>query len=692
MLNRIAANFNNGKAFRIALFLLILLKLVLVMGYKMYAMPTEAGIDDSLMYRRAVSITNGEWLGPYDSLILAKGAFFSLWLSFLHVLSVPMLIGNELLYVAACLFMIFCIKNIIPNKKILSLIFAALLFNPATLLENVGLLRVYRDGIFPSLVMFVLAGMIGMFLNRSENKKMLTFSILAGFGLSAAWYTREDAFWVLPFVITAVIITIVFLVMDKNCKDRTRKIIYLVLPLFFLITSNLLVSSINFFAYGRFIANDYMSRDFQGAYGALTRVAHEEFDFYNPVPEEVRMKIYQVSPAFNEMKPFLDEGSFEGWKVMGKNNFNWPLHDYYSWFMWALREAVTYCGYYENPQKAKTYYKRLAREVNEACDNGLLPSRTGKRTTLAAPFSREYIKPTIKHIIDATLFVIKYENIISSTERMVRHISGNQIEEYRKIEYYLNQIAAYTYFTNIVEINGWTFDESENMTIRIQDNMNRDIDATIIRGDGIDVYSYFINNFNEIYETAMESRFTIKFYRNIQSDYFLILSNESGHEISIPIDGNKTVDISSSTIKYCLDNVDMGESSINYTRENNLKHRISNLIIGIYRTFNPIFTIISLLSLIILTGLVLYSLKEKTRVLLYEEVIILWGLLLLFLARTVMIAYISASSFPAINVLYLSSSYPIVIIFNCISMTCIIKFVKKHLGKIKMEINMEKDI
>jgi len=689
--NKNIFNMNNEKALKLAFVLLILLKLILVMGHKMYAIP-EAGHDDGLMYYRAISIINGKWLGTYNNLILAKGAFFSLWLAFLHVLSVPMLIGNELLYVAACLFFLFCIKNMVLNKKILLLIFGVLLFNPATL-GVTQILRIYRDGIFPALIIFILAGIIGVFLKKNDNKKMLMCSILSGIGLSAAWHTREDAFWVLPFVIAAAVITAAFLAVDRNCKDKLRKFVYLILPFFLLIASNLLVSSLNYIAYGRFVVNDYMSKDFQGAYGALTRVAHEQFDFYNPVPEEIRMKIYQVSPAFNELKPFLDEGPLEGWKTQGKRNFNWPLHDYYSWFMWALRDAVMLCGYYENPQKAKAYYERLAKEINDACDNGLLPVRAGKRSTLATPFSRQYMKPTIKSAIDAALFVIKGNNIyLRSNPRQVS--SPPVLIEYRKSEIFLNQLAAYVGGgTSNTFLSGWVFDESENIDIRVIDSLNQEVDAKIIKSEGPDVY----NHFNRIYETALNSRFSIEFDANEDLDYYLYFSNETGEQVSILIGNNTSGNGGSvSTIKYHIDNASIGnltswDTSIYNTRVDNFKYRISNLIVKIYVIFNPVITIISVLSLLMLTGLIFYSLKKKTQVLFYEEVIILWGLFFIFFARTVMIAYVSASSFPAINVMYLSSSYPIVIMFNCISICCIYNFVKKYIEKLRIEKKAEKN-
>ena len=469
-------HFNNDRLFKAAFLSLILIKLILVMGHRMHPLALFLPHDDGLMYNMAVSITNGKWLGAYNQLTLAKGVFFPIWLAFLNLLSLPMLVGNQILYTASCLFFIWCIKPIIKNKKILVLTFTVLLFNPLTLgIPN--LLRVYRDGIFPSLIIFVFAGIIGMFLYRDNDKKMLICSSLYGIGLSAAWHTREDTFWVLPFVIIANIVIAIFIFIDKKCMNRIKKSICLILPLIMLIISNLSVSTLNYIAYGRFVRNDYMSRDFQGAFGALARVAHERFDYFNPVPEEVRMKIYQMSPAFNELRPFLDEGPLEGWKEHGKIQFGWSQHDFYSWFMWALRDAVACAGYYENPQKAKEYYIRLAKEINDAIDRGLLPGRSGKRSTLATPYSKEYFWSTVNNVIAAAKFVIKYDNVVLHITPMF--IPVDQSQRLREMELYLNQFS--TGVVREVELSGWAFDDSENVNIRVTDITNQDIDAMIIK-------------------------------------------------------------------------------------------------------------------------------------------------------------------------------------------------------------------
>jgi len=341
--------------------------------------------------------------------------------------------------------------------------------------------------------------------------------------------------------------------------------------------------------------------------------------------------------------------------------------------MWALRDAVAACGYYKNPQKAKEYYERLAKEVNNACDTGLLPSRTGKRVTLASPFSKEYIAPTLKNIKKAALCVIKYEQIYYDKKYLF--VDDETFSKVREMEFYLNQLSHCS--RSLVVINGWAFDTSGDIDIKIFDNLNKQVNANIILNDSIDVY----NHFDKKYKTALKARFSVNYVFNSKLDYYLNITNKSGEKIKLLINNELHGGSNSTNIISHIDNVSF------YNKENNTKverakNIFSNFLLVIYRKTNPIITIIALLSLLILTFSTFYKLIKKTEIYYYKEVIILWGLLLAFFVRTVMIAYVSASSFPAIYLLYLSSSYPVMIIFNCMSICCLFSFIKKYI-KIK---------
>ena len=58
--------------------------------------------------------------------------------------------------------------------------------------------------------------------------------------------------------------------------------------------------------------------------------------------------------------------------------------------MWALRDAVAAAGHYASGHHANAFYRRLAGEINAACDDGSL-SCLPFRATMAPPFRWHYV-------------------------------------------------------------------------------------------------------------------------------------------------------------------------------------------------------------------------------------------------------------------------------------------------------------
>src|SRR5260370_3975914 len=65
------------------------------------------------------------------------------------------------------------------------------------------------------------------------------------------------------------------------------------------------VCTLNYRYYGWFGTVELRAREFRSAYGALQRPVPSEQIPYVPVTRDVRLKLYQVSPSFAELKPCL---------------------------------------------------------------------------------------------------------------------------------------------------------------------------------------------------------------------------------------------------------------------------------------------------------------------------------------------------------------------------------------------------
>jgi hypothetical protein len=152
------------------------------------------------------------------------------------------------------------------------------------------------------------------------------------------------------------------------------------------------VAITNYVHYGVFSKTEFDAKSFQAAYGALTRVKPDIYRPFVPVSRETRLRIYRRSPAFKKLKPYLEGEAGIGWAAMTA-----PLQDETNqgeilgpWFWWALRDAVSRAGFYEEGRYPEEYYSRVAREVNSACDKDLLDCRA-PRATFAPVWDNSYI-------------------------------------------------------------------------------------------------------------------------------------------------------------------------------------------------------------------------------------------------------------------------------------------------------------
>ena len=390
----------------------------------------EAGHDDRLQLRLSESLSKGHWLGTYNNLTLAKGIAYPAWTAMLHTADIPLWLGNAVLLALACLCMVLAIKPLVNNKWLLIFLYTILLFNP--LITP----REYRDSITPAIALFVIAWVVGLFVTVTELVKIKDkvksrvydrwikiYAVIGSISLPFWWFIREDYFWVLPFVISALLaslIAIAYAYKKRNTGTRQLGLVLLAAILPFLITlaSGLIIATINKQEYGRFVVNDYMSHDFQAAYGALMRIKDDARPITVPVSRSMREKAYSVSPAFKELRPCLDESGPSG---CGGFILNVRVRGDYEggWFFWAVRDAVQKQGYYLNAATAEQYYVRLANEINSACDTGKLVCDQGKQASLFAPFTKKTILPTLSKIPQAVSYIATLQGL--EEVRATRH-------------------------------------------------------------------------------------------------------------------------------------------------------------------------------------------------------------------------------------------------------------------------------
>ena len=380
---------------------LVVLRLALCSQQRVYTWIDGAPLDDELMFQWAQSISAGQWLGPYDHLTLSKRPFFALWLALLNRLGVPYLLGGQLLWCAAALAGALAFGPVLRSWRARLVLFGFLCWNPAACASFTW--RVYRDNIYPALCLLFFAGLVGWLLRcAGPLKKSLGWLVLAGAGLGCGWLCREDGVWVLPFGLAALAAGLVALWRTPGARRRALKSLAALLPFGMLAASVGAVCALNQSWYGVFALSDFSEGSFADAIGAMTRVKEEDWQPLVSIPTSVRRQLYQAVPQLQPLEYWLEED-----EDLQNSYRNPALDDYQSGsFYWALRQAAQNIGVYDTPQKAEEYWTGVAQAINTLCDEGVLPSEGGKRSSTTPPIRAEYVPAVLAESLRSLGYVL----------------------------------------------------------------------------------------------------------------------------------------------------------------------------------------------------------------------------------------------------------------------------------------------
>ncbi len=296
--------------------LLILLRCYLTRAQSLSAFPEQV-FDDGLFLKLAESIAAGDWLGAYDRTTLVKGCFFPLFMAISHILHVPLLLGRDLLYALACGLTVTALSPLVANRWKRLAIFAVLLFNPISFSID----RVLREQIYFALTLVVVACGLGMWLRLDKGLRvLLPWSTGLGVALGGFWLTREEGVWILP------VLALLYIAGVRQClcerRDWRRTASALAIPLLLWGACLAAISTLNYAYYAIFATVETKESNFVAAYGALSRIRHRVWLPMVPLPTEARLQAYRYSPAFAELRPYIEgemgrsfakEGDPVGW-------------------------------------------------------------------------------------------------------------------------------------------------------------------------------------------------------------------------------------------------------------------------------------------------------------------------------------------------------------------------------------------
>lgn len=361
--------------------------------------------DDLLFVTIADRIADGKWLGAYDSLTLAKGAFFSIFLALNKASGFPLKLTEHAIYLTVALFASVVVSRVLKQRWLLLPAFLVLAFSPTPWMFEGGA-RVTREPLYQSMTVAIFALTVVCFMTDKPRK----FGLGVALGLVGGcyWLTREEGVWLLPTVMLLSVPWLVGLVRNlRNGNGQPAKqAVNLAFPvLVSFVAVVCLANSVNLAVYGVFRNNDLRSGPFPEAYGALARIKHDQWNRYVVFPKDARQRAYAVSPAARELESYFEGEHGRQWAAASQTyprpwgcvgapqSCNTEILA--GWFVWALRDAVAIAGHYRSAPDVDAYYTRLANEINTACDSKLIPCRD-RRASLAPVWRGHYLRDTLQ--------------------------------------------------------------------------------------------------------------------------------------------------------------------------------------------------------------------------------------------------------------------------------------------------------
>jgi hypothetical protein len=357
-----------------AALILVVLKLWLVAAQPVVA-HANASFDDRLYLALAEQVLKVNWLGPYSQFTLMKGPMYSLFIAGTFLSGLPLPIAQHLLYLFGCALLVLALRPCFSADWQAFVLFALLWWQPMSYVE----LDILRQNIYTPLALLLFAGLCALETRRRSGVYIrLAWGALLGVSAAAFYLTREEEIWVVP---GALLLIGAAAWNSWRGGERFR-------PLFVPIVTAAVcaaailgtVCTLNYRYYGWFGTVELRAREFRSAYGALQRPISSEQILFVPVARDVRLKLYEVSPSFAELRPCIEGPIGLEWANYSDFLTGRPGEELQiggGSFVWALRDCVVASGHGNSAREALNFYRSLGVEINRACDVGrITPART----------------------------------------------------------------------------------------------------------------------------------------------------------------------------------------------------------------------------------------------------------------------------------------------------------------------------
>lgn len=628
-----------------------LIKQILVSRLPIYVVPGSP-CDDELMKEWAFSISRLDWTGDFNSYTFMKEPGFAIFLAVCYRLHLPYIFTITLGYSVACMCFSSALVNIFSSKKYVAAIYLALLFQPISYCSTV-LQRVYRNGLGVILTLFVFGGLLHLYFSISAPRLRvpLLWSAFTGIALGYLWITKSDTVWLLPFTGTVcLILLIVLLVKHRTCKNLPR-FFCLVVPFLGIFLCTSMVKLLNVYRYGSSTVEYYSA-----VMEDLTHIKAEDADEIIPLTRKQLRELYEISPTLASVKVELEIA------MSDHNEYDTHPNDgevEAGWLGWALVKGLSEAGVYEDSKTANAFYKNVYDELEAAFADGRLQRTETK-------MMENYYLDTPAHrqaLVGRTLEAINYMTSYKMT-RARAFIWKKHENDYEEFEVLTRNKAAAFRHKRDHFIKGWiVFPEYDGVdkTVYLEDEQGNQYRKVKFK-ESEGVYDYLKDKgivLEDARKCYFKARWDVKDGLHDEGWYLSVYQN--GERVAkVRVNSNGFHGDGKTKITGILDAYSSKKDEV-YIENAGRKAAVRLNYIGkCYRKCGKAVFWLGIISYILLTVVVIYDLRRK-KFAHGNAWLVATGLGLSVLVLAAGIAMVDLTKCPAVNTMYLSSGYPILL-------------------------------
>ncbi|MBR0672640.1 hypothetical protein [Neoroseomonas soli] len=380
-----------------------------------------ASHDDALFVRLGMEILNGQWLGGYTHMTLAKGPFYPLFIAVSALVGMPILASQAAVHAAASWTLARALRPWLGSEWAALFLFILVLANPMAF--EAQQMRVIREGLYTPLTLLVLGLAIWAVRTRHGPwRPALASAARLGAALAGFWLTREEGLWILPALVGALLLALLHDARDAERRPRWRRTLASAGVAGVVAVGGVgLFQLANLVRYGVADVVEFKQREFVSAYAALTRITPPAPVARHVVatPETLALA-FEASPAAARLAEAFASPMHAGFIAQGCEVYQISPCDgatRAAWFMWALREAAGAAGLHRTARNARAFYGQMAAEVNAACDAGLIPCGPA-RASMMPPFDARLLPAKLAGAGEALWIIASLRGIVPPLEAL----------------------------------------------------------------------------------------------------------------------------------------------------------------------------------------------------------------------------------------------------------------------------------